>query len=79
MPTDPPPRTPFDAITDPDGDEALLVTEMSLDRIGDVAFDNAIRLHELAPLQASLEQAFMELTRDAVEYHAAVPAGAQEA
>lgn len=63
----------------PDGDEALLVTEMSLDRIGDVAFDNAIRLHELAPLQASLEQAFMELTRDAVEYHAAVPAGAQEA
>ena len=62
----------------PDGDEALLVTEMSLDRIGDVAFDSAIRLHELAPLQASLQQAFMELTRDAVEYHAAVPAGAQE-
>jgi ABC-2 type transport system ATP-binding protein len=61
-----------------DGDEALIVTEMSLDRVGDLAFDNAIRLHELAPLQASLEQAFMELTRDAVEYHA-VPAGAQEA
>jgi len=57
----------------PDGDGSLLVTELAMDRIGDLAFDNGIRLHELAPLQASLEQAFMELTRDSVEYHAAVP------
>lgn len=57
----------------PDGEGALLVTELALDRIGDLAFDNGIRLHELAPLQASLEQAFMEITRDSVEYHAAVP------
>ena len=38
-----------------------------------------IRLHELAPLQASLEQAFMEMTKDSVEYHAAVPGAAAEA
>jgi ABC-2 type transport system ATP-binding protein len=57
----------------PDGEGALLVTELALDRIGDLAFDNGIRLHELAPLQASLEQAFMEMTKDSVEYHAAVP------
>ena len=42
-------------------------------RIGDLAFDNGIRVHELAPVQASLEEAFMELTKDSVEYHAGVP------
>jgi ABC-2 type transport system ATP-binding protein len=57
----------------PDGDGALLVTGLGTDRIGDLAFDNGIRVHELAPLQASLEEAFMEMTRDSVEYHAAVP------
>src|SRR2546429_1654110 len=44
-----------------DGEGALLVTELGLERIGDLAFDNGIRVHELAPLQASLEQAFMEM------------------
>jgi ABC-2 type transport system ATP-binding protein len=57
----------------PDGEEALLVTKVPMTEIGDVAFDNGIRIHELSPIQASLEQAFMELTRDSVEYHAAVP------
>ena len=57
----------------PDGQDTLLVTGLPQDRVGDLAFDNGIRLHELAPLQASLEQAFMELTRDSVEFHAAVP------
>jgi ABC-2 type transport system ATP-binding protein len=57
----------------PDGDDALLVTGLAIDQIGDLAFDNGIRVHELAPLQASLEQAFMELTRDSVEFHAAAP------
>ncbi len=58
-----------------DGTEQLLVTELATERIGDLAFDNGIRLYELSPVQASLEQAFMELTRDSVEYQAAVPAG----
>ncbi|GAA2347920.1 ABC transporter ATP-binding protein [Dactylosporangium salmoneum] len=59
------------AVHEPDG--ALLITELPLPRVGDLAFDHGIRLHELAPLQASLEQAFMELTKDSVEYHAAIP------
>jgi len=63
----------------PDGESALLVTELPMDRVGDLAFDNGIRVHELSPLQASLEQAFMELTRDTVEYHAALPTTGQEA
>jgi ABC-2 type transport system ATP-binding protein len=58
-----------------DGEDALLVTKLGMQEIGDLAFDNQIRVHELSPIQASLEQAFMELTKDSVEYHAAVPAG----
>jgi ABC-2 type transport system ATP-binding protein len=58
----------------PDGENAIIVTGIAAERVGDLAFDSGIRVHELAPLQASLEQAFMELTRDSVEYHAAVPA-----
>ncbi|WP_238013032.1 ATP-binding cassette domain-containing protein [Dactylosporangium sp. AC04546] len=52
-------------------DGALLVTELPAERVGDLAFEHGIRLYELSPLQASLEQAFMELTRDSVEYQAA--------
>jgi ABC-2 type transport system ATP-binding protein len=58
-----------------DGEEALLVRKLGMTEIGDLAFDNQIRVHELSPIQASLEQAFMELTKESVEYHAAVPAG----
>ncbi|GAA4248018.1 ABC transporter ATP-binding protein [Dactylosporangium darangshiense] len=57
----------------PEPDGALLITELPLPRIGDLAYDHSVRLHELSPLQASLEQAFMELTKDSVEYHAAIP------
>ena len=35
---------------------------------GELAAANGIVLHELVPVQASLEEAFMELTRDDVEY-----------
>jgi ABC-2 type transport system ATP-binding protein len=63
----------------PDGSAELLVTGLNMDRVGDLAFDNRIRLHELAPLQASLEQAYMELTKDSVEFHAAVPGSRPDA
>ena len=51
----------------------LTVTGLTAERIGDVAFDAGVRLHELSVVRASLEAAFMELTGDSVEYHAAVP------
>jgi ABC-2 type transport system ATP-binding protein len=60
-----------------DGDGAILVSKLGLSAIGDLAFDNGIRIHELSPLQASLEQAFMEMTKDSVEYHASVPLAQQ--
>jgi len=56
-----------------DGDGVLLVGGLDASQIGDLAFDNGVRLHELAPVHASLEQAFMELTASSVEFHADVP------
>ena len=46
------------------------------ERIGDVAFEHGIRIHELAPRLASLEEAFMEMTKDDVEYRAVAPGSA---
>ena len=61
-----------------DGDGVLVVHGLTAGRVGDIAFDNAVRLHELAPAHASLEEAFMELTADSVEFQAGLPgAGAQ--
>jgi ABC-2 type transport system ATP-binding protein len=53
-------------ITDVDG--ALHVTGLSSDQIGTAAAGAGLTLLELAPQQASLEQAFMDLTHDSVEY-----------
>ena len=49
------------------------VTGLSSDEIGVAAASAGITLFELAPVKASLEEAFMELTKDAVEYRAPVP------
>jgi ABC-2 type transport system ATP-binding protein len=40
-------------------------------QIGEIALTERIVLAELTPLQVSLEQAFMRLTGETVEYHAA--------
>jgi ABC-2 type transport system ATP-binding protein len=49
----------------------LEVQGLASDRIGEIAAQQGIVLHELTPHQASLEDAFMALTGDSVEYHAA--------
>ncbi len=56
-----------------DDDGKLVVLGMSTAQVGDLAFENGIRLHELASAQASLEEAFMELTASSVEFHAGLP------
>ena len=48
----------------------LEVHGLSAEQIGDVAFEHQLRLHGLAVQEASLEEAFMEMTRDSVEFHA---------
>jgi ABC-2 type transport system ATP-binding protein len=56
-----------------DGGGLIILHGLSVSQVGDLAFDNSVRLHELAPAHASLEQAFMELTASSVEFHAGIP------
>ncbi|MDX2814201.1 ABC transporter ATP-binding protein [Streptomyces sp. NPDC006207] len=49
-------------------DGALRVTGLELPRISDVAHESEVRLWELSPHQASLEEAYMRLTNSAVDY-----------
>lgn len=59
-----------------DGIEVLPLDESTVEvrgvtseHIGALAAQSGIVLYELTPLQASLEEAFMTLTKDAVEFH----------
>jgi ABC-2 type transport system ATP-binding protein len=53
-----------------EGDGALRVTGVTADEVGELARARGLGLLELAPQQMSLEQRYMELTRDATEYRA---------
>ncbi len=56
-------------VTFADGERgALEVHGLSAAQIGDAAASDGIVLHELTPQQATLEEAFMNLTRDEVEF-----------
>ncbi|MCX7522201.1 ATP-binding cassette domain-containing protein [Microbacterium sp. STN6] len=72
-------RTPqaqllVDRISGPDvnvtglDDGALEITGIGAEQIGDAAAQAGIALHELTPVGASLEEAYLELTQDDVEY-----------
>ncbi len=67
------------ATVTPNEDGSITVLGPDCARIGDLAAENGIRLHELSPIRASLEQAFMELTGDSVEYHAGTLASSSAA
>jgi ABC-2 type transport system ATP-binding protein len=41
---------------------------LTAEQVGDAAAEARIALHELSPHQASLEEAFMNLTRDELEF-----------
>jgi len=67
-----------------DAAPGLIVTGMPAPRIGELAASASLVLYELTPRLASLEEAFMELTADSVEYGdrtstaaRALPAGAE--
>ena len=57
------------------GDGALAVSGLSTDEVGRAAGAAGITLLELAAQQASLEEAFVEMTRDAVEFRARTQEG----
>ena len=53
------------------GPYVIEITGMDSAEVGRLAAAHGIALVELTPIRASLEEAFMELTRDSVEYQAA--------
>ncbi|RKR92106.1 ABC-2 type transport system ATP-binding protein [Micromonospora pisi] len=61
-------------VTISSGERGVLeVCGLSTEQIGDRAASAGLTLHELSLQQASLEEAFMELTHDSVEYSATTP------
>jgi ABC-2 type transport system ATP-binding protein len=57
--------------------ESLTVEGLTAAQIGDLAARGGVRIHELTPVTASLEDAFMELTQDEVEYRPSTMAGSR--
>ncbi|MDF2444148.1 MAG: type transport system ATP-binding protein, partial [Subtercola sp.] len=64
-------NSPDVTITSVDG-ETLEIVGLTSAAVGEVAASNGIVLHELTPLRGSLEDAYMNLTADAVEYRTGV-------
>ena len=56
------------------GDGELEVRGLDVMQVGEIAHHHGVLLHLLAPARASLEEAFMELTADSVEFHATTEA-----
>lgn len=59
-------------------EQTLIVDGMTSARIGDLAAAAQLPIHELTTMTASLEDAFMELTKDEVEYRPTSMAGAYQ-
>ena len=57
-----------------ESDGALSVTGMDAAAIVELASSRGIAVHELVPRHASLEQAYLDITSDSVEYRAGGPA-----
>jgi ABC-2 type transport system ATP-binding protein len=56
-------------------DDELRVQGLDAAAIGELVGENGLYLHELTLVRSSLEDAFMTLTADSVDYHASTPAG----
>jgi ABC-2 type transport system ATP-binding protein len=61
------------------GDDALEVRGAAAAAIGDLAARHQIAVHELVARQASLEEAYMKLTQDVVDYRSYQATGASKA
>jgi ABC-2 type transport system ATP-binding protein len=59
------------AVTTVEDDGSIVATGLTAAEIGELAADRILTVHELTPLKGSLEDAFMELTHEAVEFKTA--------
>jgi ABC-2 type transport system ATP-binding protein len=55
------------------GSDVLEVDGLDSESVGRVAAEHGVMLYELVPRTASLEEAFMDLTRVDVEYRGSMP------
>ena len=53
-----------------DGTDRLRVSGITAEQIGTAAWRARLPVYELTPARASLEEAFMQVTQDSIEYHA---------
>jgi ABC-2 type transport system ATP-binding protein len=53
-----------------DGTAVLRVSGITAEQIGTAAWRAHLPVYELTPTHASLEEAFMQVTKDSIEYHA---------
>ena len=58
---------------DVEAEGTLVVTGASAREVGRLASINGIELHELTPVNGNLEEAYMALTRDEIEYQTLAP------
>ena len=56
------------AAAEPGQAPQIVITNLEAPRIGELAASGGLVLHELTPQLASLEEAFMEMTADSVEF-----------
>jgi ABC-2 type transport system ATP-binding protein len=61
------------AIVQVANDRGLTVSGLTSDQVGETAFKAGITVYELTPQRASLEEVFMDLTADSVEYGTSMP------
>ncbi|NEK87644.1 ATP-binding cassette domain-containing protein [Blastococcus saxobsidens] len=59
------------AVVHPSGDGELLVEGVTAEVVGDVALEEAVAVHRLAEEHSSLEQIYLDLTGDSVQYRVA--------
>jgi ABC-2 type transport system ATP-binding protein len=67
--------TAHGATVTPEGDGGLAVSGLDAPAIAGLAAGHGIPVHELTPRHASLEQAYLDITKDSVEYRARSQAG----
>jgi ABC-2 type transport system ATP-binding protein len=58
---------------EPGAEDELEVIGLSSEQVGEAAAAHGLVLYELSPVRASLEEAFMDVTRDDVEFKAETP------
>ena len=58
------------------GQDAITVSGLPPDRVVTLLSQSAVPFSEVSAHRATLEDAYLELTRDAAEFRAAPPAGA---